>query len=457
MDLILQKIALSLYTESNNMTTNTYVAIRTTVVGTATNEVTFASLPTNYTDLRIVVSGTAATSSYCTVRFNGDTGNNYSNTETVGDGSTATSYTNTGNPYGYSGSIYTTQTINTIEILNYRNSTTNKTYLHNTFNASAGIKMSAALWRNTAAITSITIGTGGAVNFNVGTSFTVYGIKSFASEETPKATGGYVYSDSSYWYHAFPFSSTFVPNQTLSCDVLAVAGGGGGFIGGGGAGGLLTFMAQSFNTTTHTITVGAGGRALINNNDAASKGGNTSVGALTAAVGGGSGLTNDNGGSTFGSGGSGGGGGGSSTITTTGGTGTVGQGNNGGTNGGFIGANFPSGGGGGAGGAGGNSLSLNIGGAGGIGATSALINAIGAATGYGQLSGGNYYFAGGGGGGGNGVSVFGLGGLGGGANGSNVPVANGTVSTGGGGGAYNGGVNGGGNGGSGIVVIRYAK
>ena len=51
----------------------------------------------------------------------------------------------------------------------------------------------------------------------------------------------------------------------------------------------------------------------------------------------------------------------------------------------------------GAGGAGGNSTyATSTGGVGGIGATSALINAMGTATGYGQLSSGNYYFAGGG-------------------------------------------------------------
>ena len=65
-----------------------------------------------------------------------------------------------------------------------------------------------------------------------------------------KATGGNIYTDGTYWYHAFRSASgTFAPTQSLTADILVVAGGGGGGFastqtgrgGGGGAGGLLFF------------------------------------------------------------------------------------------------------------------------------------------------------------------------------------------------------------------------
>jgi hypothetical protein len=107
------------------------------------------------------------------------------------------------------------------------------------------------------------------------------------------------------------------------------------------------------------------------------------------------------------------------------------------------------------------------GGNGGVGVTSSLTNTIGAATGIGQYSSGNYYFAGGGGG-----TPFdfnnsrGYGGLGGGGKGSigdstGVPAMQGMTGTGGGGGGgdasapANGGTAG--NGGSGSVIVRYLK
>jgi hypothetical protein len=70
-------------------------------------------------------------------------------------------------------------------------------------------------------------------------------------------------------------------------------------------------------------------------------------------------------------------------------------------------------------------------GAGGIGGTSSLINSMGSATGYGELSGGDYYFAGGGGGGwssaGGTISNRGAGGIGGGGAGGYTDSYNGNI------------------------------
>lgn len=437
------------------MATNTYVALDKVTIGTATNTVTFNSIPGTYTDLRIIIDGTAASNSYCTLRFNGDTNNNYSNTEIVGDGSTAGTYRNSGNPYAYTGSIYTSQTVNLIDILNYSNSTTFKSFSHEASYGGNSIKQSIGLWRSTSAITSITVGTGGATNFNVGTTFSLYGISN-AGDASPKATGGDVYSDANYWYHAFTMSGNFVPNQSLSCDYLVVAGGGGGALGnagGGGAGGYRTGTGLSVTAQSYAVLIGAGGAGGIGSTVVpGSNGGSSVFSSITSAGGGGgNGGTGQNGLS----GGSGGGGGGGNGSSSGGAASPAGQGNSGG--GANSGAPFGGGGGGGAGAAGGTGPSN---GTGGIGATTAISG--GATTGAGELSGGSYYFAGGGGGGER-VEDGGsnnAGGLGGGATGSaSNQKFNGTVSTGGGGGG-NGtlnGSNGGGNGGSGIVIIRYAK
>jgi hypothetical protein len=445
------------------MATNTYVALDKITVTTATNAVTFISIPGTYTDLRIIVDGTAASSSYCTLRFNGDTNTNYSNTEIVGDGSTTPgSYRNSGNPYGYSGSIYTSQTNNVIDILNYSNSATNKTYLHKASNSASGgsIKQSIGLWRSTSAITSITVGTGGGANFNVGTTFSLYGIKAWAPEVTPKATGGYVYEDSTYYYHAFPFSGTFTPSQSLTCDYLVVAGGAGGGLdrgGGGGAGGLRSTITAtggggsletplSLSATNYTVTIGAGGGPSVWTSTYA-QGNNTTFHTITS-TGGGAGGNAGNGYPGF----AGGSGGGASFRTNhPGGAGTANQGYAGGNS--QVAADAGSGAGGGGGGAGAvgqSSPSLNVPGNGGNGVQ---INSITSATGFGI----NGYFAGGGGGGANGT-VRSTGGLGGGGNGElgTAQSKNGAVNTGSGGGG-NGDIINGSIGGSGIVVIRYAK
>jgi hypothetical protein len=457
------------------MATNTYVALRTeTVTGSAASSITFSlSGISGYTDLVIVGQyGSTVTEDYLRMQFNSDTTTNYSATRIDGNGSSARSTKTANQNYvtlDWNSSCENALTKMTrVNIMNYANTTTFKTVLVRGDRATAttptytGTEAIVGLWRKTPeAITSIvlTMQTG---NILVGSTFSLYGIKAWSPEVTPKATGGYVYEDSTYWYHAFPFSSTFVPNQSLTADILQVAGGGGAGTyrsGGGGAGGLLAFTSQSLSATGYSVTVGAGGAG--GTSSTGTNGVNSQFASLTASVGGGGGGSG-NGPGTGANGGSGGGGTGFYGDKAGGSASPSGQGNAGGT--GSDAYPYPSGGGGGAGAAGGT-YSGSIAGNGGIGVTSSFINAIGAATTYGEFSSGNYYFAGGGGGG---VYVTegtpGTGGKGGGGAGAQANATitvPGIASTGGGGGgsasATAGGSDRGGNGGSGFVVVRYAK
>mgnify|MGYP006921282588 CR=1 FL=1 len=285
--------------------------------------------------------------------------------------------------------------------------------------------------------------------------------RSFSIASTgPTVTGGTLTSDSTYYYRTFTSTNSFSTTGTLSCDILVVAGGGPGGAqvgGGGGAGGLQVFTNQSLNAASYNCEIGSGGPIGSYNSSGpitnrGSSGNNSQFGSLAASLGGGaggaySGHSGLNGGSGGGADGAG---------QTNFGTGTIGQGNNGGQ--GISGA-WAGGGGGGAGAVGGNGSS-NVGGNGGIGATSALINAMGAATSTGQLSGGNYYYAGGGGGCNtdNTAGRVGFGGLGGGANGANnnQSTVAGAINTGGGGGGSRD-IHLPSPGGSGIIIVRYTK
>lgn len=451
------------------MATNTYTAlVSTTVSGSSTSSVTLSlSGITGYTDLIIVATPKHATQlADFTCRFNSDTTGNskYSSTMLKGDGSSATSYQNSNQAQATLGEA-DTNNFNPfiIQINNYANTTTYKTIISRSSTPAYYTAAWSSLWRDTSAITSITLaplygGAFGGQNLVAGTTFTVYGIA--AAGQGAKATGGTLYADDTYYYHVFGASGTFTPTQSLSADVLVVAGGGGttgGMGGGGGAGGLLVYTSQSLTATGYTCTVGGGGTAQTSNTNRGGNGSNSQFGALTASVGGGGGT----GQSASGGGLSGGSGGGGAYNNTTGGAGTSGQGYAGGAGTGST----PSVGGGGGGGAGavGADATSSVAGAGGAGFTSSFINAIGAAVGVGQLISGNYYIAGGGGGGARLVTPGGLGGYGGGGTGGNYYnsiVTNGTsglANTGSGGGGGTDVQGGGGAGGSGVVIVRYAK
>jgi hypothetical protein len=170
---------------------STYTPIATTTLGSAQSSVTFSSLG-SYTDLIIMCntyarfgSETAAT---MWIRFNGDTGTNYSNTILSGNGSTASSSRGSNGNYaevgqimaktGTSSSVFTPAILN---IMNYGNTTTYKTVLSRsgnedgTNNTSRRTDARVALWRSTNAITSLTIGTD-AIEYVAGSTFTLYGI-----------------------------------------------------------------------------------------------------------------------------------------------------------------------------------------------------------------------------------------------------------------------------------------
>jgi hypothetical protein len=472
------------------MATNTYVALKSsTVTGSNAATVLLDNIPQGYTDLVLVIQGRFDTSGQTIrefrLRFNGDTGTNYSSTRMIGDGSSASSdrLSNFSNMrFGVFPAANSTSGIlgtAICHIQNYSSTSVYKTVLNRTSDPQGWVTEAVGLWRNSAAITSVEVAisetqTG---NWLVGSTFTIYGIA--AEGALAKATGGAIYSDSQYWYHAFGASGTFTPTQSLTADILVVAGGGGGGgassgggqAGGGGAGGLLAFSSQALSATGYTVTVGAGG-AYGASNAQGSLGADSQFGALTLVKGGGGGGSYGASGGSMEDGAAGGSGGGvgqyHGTGTRTGGAGTSGQGNAGGGPDGAI-TNYAGGGGGGAGAAGTKAIAGYYAGAGGAGLTSSLIQAMGTATGAGESVAGTYYFAGGGGGCGNPVLPDGgygaAGGVGGGGAAayyqttSAVPARNGLASSGGGGGGGSYTPNGtiAGNGGSGIVIVRYAK
>ena len=70
----------------------TYEKIATTTLGSAAADITFSSIASSWTDIRLVFTGTSSvdySNLFC--RLNSDTGTNYSLTRLSGDGSTAAS------------------------------------------------------------------------------------------------------------------------------------------------------------------------------------------------------------------------------------------------------------------------------------------------------------------------------------------------------------------------------
>jgi hypothetical protein len=448
------------------MATNTYVALATYTIPSNVASYTFTGISQAYTDLVLVANGSTVSASNINLRVgNGSidsSGNNYSQTVLNGNGSSATSTrsSNQNQIQPSNDDAYWNSTVAgamVIHFQNYSNTTTYKTILSRANHASLGVSANVGLWRSTSAINQIYFG-GASQNFVAGTTLSLYGIAAEGTTPTPKATGGAIYSDSTYYYHVFGSTGTFTPLQSISADVLVVAGGAGGAgYGAGGAGGISYQTGRSLSATGYTVTIGAGGAGNISAGGSTGGSGGNSVFDTITSNGGGGGRT-ANTGVAGGSGGSGSynntAGGASNQGNTGGATGYGNAGGSGYTDNSTI---FNSGGGGGAGAAGNAGTATPVVGGNGLSTWSSW----GIATGVGENISGTYYLAGGGGGNSRNVGNNGRGGYGGGGYGGNRNMAigangiNALQNMGGGGGSGDDAP--GGNGGSGVVIVRYAK
>jgi hypothetical protein len=160
----------------------TYEKIASNTLSSASATITFSSISSAYTDLRIVLSGlrnpNGGTQLY--VRFNSDSNTNYSFTDLIGDGTAASSSRTTSATsllMHYDGFNTLTPTFVPIDIFSYAGSTY-KTCLFQWNSDKSGygyIKYSVGLWRSTSAITSITLSSEDLLA--PGTTATLYGIK----------------------------------------------------------------------------------------------------------------------------------------------------------------------------------------------------------------------------------------------------------------------------------------
>jgi hypothetical protein len=165
---------------------STYTPIATTTLS-SDSTYTFSSIPSTYTDLRLIVKGGITNTGWdFRWRYNGDTAGNYSQTSMAGDGSSATSSRATNNTKITSGLGVDANTLNnilTVDFMNYANTSAYKTCIVRHGAAAGtytGTSFVIGMWRSASAINSIYIYCGasndGGANLSSGTTLTLYGI-----------------------------------------------------------------------------------------------------------------------------------------------------------------------------------------------------------------------------------------------------------------------------------------
>lgn len=148
----------------------TYEPIATQTSNGSASTITFSSIPSTYTDLVLSVNSSGSTGSTdTTLRFNGDSGTNYSRHYFYGGGSSISTAYNVNLAQIGSG-------VNVIHhFMNYSNTNMYKTVIGNYWKSSDILLSQAILWRSTSAINSISISISSGA-FTSGSIFTLYGI-----------------------------------------------------------------------------------------------------------------------------------------------------------------------------------------------------------------------------------------------------------------------------------------
>lgn len=162
------------------MPTPTYTALANITLSSSASSVTFSSIPGTYRDLVLVITAQRTGSPInMGLRFNGDTGSNYTGVYMTGTGSgtppsgTLSSTNAQIDVYPYAPSTGFNNYI--IHIMDYSATDKHKTFLRRTNEASLATEAAAHRWASTAAITSINLAMS---SMNTGSTFALYGIAS---------------------------------------------------------------------------------------------------------------------------------------------------------------------------------------------------------------------------------------------------------------------------------------
>lgn len=164
-----------------------FESISSQTLASSTATITFSSIPQEYKELQVRFNAIMFDAGdVIQLRFNEDTAANYryhmirGNNTSVVASSVGSAQSQTRIFGGSYGTLTTYPNVGIVDIIDYASTTKYKTVrtisgANNNVAANGEINLNSGLWMSTAAVTSLTLFSG--VNFNIGSTFSLYGIK----------------------------------------------------------------------------------------------------------------------------------------------------------------------------------------------------------------------------------------------------------------------------------------
>jgi hypothetical protein len=158
------------------MPTPTYVSLATYTLSSTDSEIIFSSIPATYRDLILVIEGTKTNNADVRLRFNSDTGNNYSYVFMSGQGGSAqSSAASSQNSIILGFAPASQRQLSITSIMDYSAIDKHKTILSRNNDQSHNVSAWAGRWANTNAVNNVNI-TLTAGSWNIGSTFSLFGI-----------------------------------------------------------------------------------------------------------------------------------------------------------------------------------------------------------------------------------------------------------------------------------------
>jgi hypothetical protein len=155
--------------------------LATITLTSAASAVTFSNIPATFKDIRIISNVTSLSASPTAqgsnLRFNGDSGSNYSTNYGYSNGSSLGAGIDNTTSASW-GQFPSTGGIDHLDILDYASTTKQKVTLGRADGNGASTWMYCSKWASNSAITSITLNSPdfGGKTFGIGSTFSIYGI-----------------------------------------------------------------------------------------------------------------------------------------------------------------------------------------------------------------------------------------------------------------------------------------
>lgn len=156
-----------------NPPVETYIPLATVTTSGGEATITFSSIPQDYADLVLTISGTASSPTNMSI---GGTSGRYIEMRGIGGNNTPVTARDTGRTYA-AGFTSSTIASNIIHIMDYTKTTKFKTIIAREGDTSNRTSLRAVSWDTLSAVSSITLQLEGAITFNANCVASLYGIE----------------------------------------------------------------------------------------------------------------------------------------------------------------------------------------------------------------------------------------------------------------------------------------